>query len=426
MPEESLTNAAWKKLFNHFQIATHLQSQGIYRISAANINRIGKREPRLMTKFDSRKSRPRTLSDQQVTILPVTNGEYVLLSGDGYCTIPLPANIERYDPTRMAELQTLSWREGLHSEPQVIDTLYGVSALRSFVGDDSLALTIRGKLRSHPFTFAFNTTHGLKQLHVDGAQIEVDSGYEGKCVVIIEAKFGWVEDLIIRQLYYPYRHFLEAGVTKTLRLAFLLYSNKVFSIYEVAFEDQNYYQSARIVRQKHYTFEEVKRPPTFADVVASKIHKRLPSSVPFPQADDASKILDVVELLSSNPMSKSEIAEYFEVDPRQGDYYGNAAAWLGFAQKSAGLFNLTPRGRELATLNRSDRLTRLAEEITAMPIFFEAARQQIRGSTMSLKEIATLIEKRTNLKGSTPPRRASTVRSWIDWLNAQLPGRNDN
>ena len=146
----------------------------------------------------------------------------------------------------------------------------------------------------------------------------------------------------------------------------------------------------------------------------------MPGDAPFPQADDASKIIDVVELLLSNPMSKSEIAERFEVDPRQGDYYGNAAAWLGFAKKSRGAFRLTPQGINLAHMNRTDRIVALAEAVTSMPVFSEAARSKVGGEVMTVDQTAHLIAKKTTLRGTTPPRRASTVRAWIDWLAGQL------
>ena len=200
MVEGSQTNAAWLKLFEKFDVRSHLKSDGVFKISATDISKVGRREPRLMTKFDHRNSRPKIMQDMGITVLPVSNGQYVLLSGDGYCSIPVPNRIERYDPKSIGNFETLRWRDGLHSEPQVIDTLFCASALRSFVGDETLTLTLRGKLRSRPFNFAFNTkSHGAQNLDVNGVQIEIDSGYEGQSIAIVEAKFGSTSDLIIRQ-----------------------------------------------------------------------------------------------------------------------------------------------------------------------------------------------------------------------------------
>ena len=420
MAEGSGTNAAWLRLFEHFDIRSHLKDHGIFRISARSIKKLGDREPRLMTKFDHRKSRPKIMQDLGITVLPVTNGEYVLLSGDGYCLIPEPNQIERYNPAKIGDFQTLNWKDGLRSEPQVIDTLFCSSALRSFIGDQDLTLTVRGRLRARPFSFAFATQqHGDKEIDASGVQIEIDSGYEGDCIAIVEAKFGATSDIIVRQLFYPYRHMLESGVSKKLHLVYLIYSNKVFSLYEVAFENPHQYHSCRIVRQKHYTLEVLKKLQSFADVVASAPRSE-PGAAPFPQADDASKIIDVVELVLSNPMSKVEIGEYLELDPRQGDYYGNAVVWLGFAEKSGEKFHLTQRGVTLAHMNRADRIAFLAETVAGMPVFRDASRAQAKGERLSTDQIAKLITKNTTLQGTTPPRRASTVRSWIDWLANQL------
>jgi len=360
------------------------------------------------------------MQDLGITILPVSNGQYALLSGDGYCQIPEPDQIECYDPNKIRDFQTLNWKTGLRSEPQVIDTLFCSSALRSFIGDEDLTLTVRGRLRAKPFSYAFTTQrHGEKELAVNGVQIEIDSGYEGDSIAIVEAKFGATTDIIVRQLFYPYRHMLESGVSKNLHLVYLVYSNKVFSLYEVGFENPHQYHSCKILRQKHYTLEALKKIPSFADVVG-RARKSQAGDAPFPQADDLSKIIDVVELLLPTPLSKDEIAERFEVDSRQGDYYGNAAVWLGFADKSHGGFGLTPRGVSLAQMNRVDRIIALAETVASMPVFAEASRAEARGNKMGPDEIARLIAKNTSLGGTTPPRRASTVRSWIDWLSNQL------
>lgn len=420
MAEDSKNNAAWLNIFDELDIRSHLLSEGLFKITAKTIHKFGGREPRLMTKFDHRKSRPKIMQTLGITVLPITNGEYVLLSGDGYCSIPPPNTVERYDPKSIGNFQTLRWQEGLRSEPQVIDTLFCASALRSFLGDQTLTLTLRGKLRSKPFNFTFKTeNHGVQRVAVNGVQIEIDSGYEGQEVAVVEAKFGETSDLIIRQLFYPYRHLLESGISKKIRLIYLIYSNKVFSLYEVAFGDPNQYHSCKITRQKHYTLEKLNKLPTFAEIVTNA-RPRPHGRAPFPQADDASKIIDVIELLFANPLSKSEIAEHFEVDPRQGDYYGNAAAWLGFAEKSRGQFYLTLQGTRLAHMSRADRITTLAESVAAMPVFREVTRFEAKGGAMTAAEISELIARKAGLTGSTPTRRASTVRSWIDWLKAQL------
>src|SRR5258708_473277 len=175
MRDQNSTSKAWKELFEELNVNDQLDRVGRVRLTAQQIRRIGKREPRLMTKFDSRKSRPRLLADNRVTILPTTNGEYLLFRGDGYFDIPVPQAVETYDASKVARLQTIQWNSGIRSEPQAIDTLFMVSALRTFAGDDALQLTIRGRLRSSKFSFKFKTELREEVVSVDGVQIEVDS-----------------------------------------------------------------------------------------------------------------------------------------------------------------------------------------------------------------------------------------------------------
>ncbi len=419
MHQTSSNNAGWKRLFEQLRIHAQIEEFGLFRLRAEQIKKVGGREPRLMTKFDSREQRPRLLAHHGLTILPISNGEYLLLKGDGYCDVPPVGQVEIYDAAKIADLQTIPWRAGIRSEPQAIDTLFMASALRSFIGDESLQLTIRGKLRSNKFSFRFRTDIRDEKVRVDGVQIEIDSGFEGDKVLLLEAKFGTMNSFIIRQLYYPYRNLLAEGIKKEIVLVLLVYSNRVYSVYRFEFADVDSYQSIRLVRQVDYTLEDLKTIPRFADVLA---HKKgaAPPGVPFPQADDLSKVFDVTDILAAGPTTKEEIAERFDVDPRQGDYYANAAYWLGLVDKSGHQFTLTQAGREFSKKSRIDRIVEIAQLVSKMPAFSEAAEAFAQRKPLETEEIAEIISRSYGLSGTTPARRASTVTAWIDWLANQL------
>jgi hypothetical protein len=416
---ESLTNAAWKRLFEHFGIAPKLEEREVFRITAKQISSVAKREPRLMAKFDSSASRPRILRDHGVTILPTSNGEYVLLRGDGYCKVPAASHIELYDASRLDRLQTVPFRSGIHSESQAIDVLFLASVLRTFADDGDLSLTVRGRIRSSAFSFEFRTVSKTHPVQVDGVQIELDSGFEGQNVVLLEAKFGTINDFLVRQLYYPYRNFLELGVQKRIVPVLLVYSNKVYSLYEFGFEEVNLYQSIRLIRQVDYSLEQITTVPAFREVVR-RGRSTPPPDVPFPQADDVSKVIDLAELLHSGPLRKNTIADAFDVDPRQGDYYANAARWVGLVERRNGLFDLTPEGKGFVRMNRTERIVWLAERVSGLPVFHEAAQAVAQGDPLSNTQIVRLIGTRFRLEGSTLPRRALTVAAWIQWLATNL------
>jgi hypothetical protein len=419
MSQSSTNNIGWKNLFDHLPIRQNTDKFGVFSLTAKQIKEIGLREPRSMTKFDLRNQRPRLLADHGITILPVTNGEYLLLTGDGYFDLPADKHIETYDGAKVATLQTIPWRKGIRSEPQAIDTLFMASALRTFVDDDSIQLTLRGKLRSHRFSFKFRTRIKEERVTVDGVQIEVDAGFEGKKVVLLEAKYGAIDNFLVRQLYYPYRDLLESGVTKEITPILLVYSNRVYSLYAFKFSDVDSYQSAKLIRQVNYTLEELRTIPRLADVLSTK-RTKAPTDVPFPQADDLSKVFDVTDILAAGPASKEDIAERFDVDPRQGDYYANAAAWLGFVEKSGSHFALTKEGKKFIASDRVDRIAQVAERLCEREAFAEAAEAFVARSPLDTKEIADIIARKYPLSGATPIRRAATVRSWIQWLAGQL------
>ena len=61
----------------------------------------------------------------------------------------------------------------------------------------------------------------MRLIKVSGVQTEVDAGYEGKNqIVLIEAKNFDASNIIIRQLYYPYRQWQSKTKKKVVTLFF--------------------------------------------------------------------------------------------------------------------------------------------------------------------------------------------------------------
>jgi hypothetical protein len=91
---ESYTEAGWKQIIESLKVKEKLDSNGLYYLDANQIKDISNREPRLMTKFDTRESRPASLKN--ITILAVENGKYALLSSVGYHDVEPPKYIETH------------------------------------------------------------------------------------------------------------------------------------------------------------------------------------------------------------------------------------------------------------------------------------------------------------------------------------------
>jgi len=79
---ESLNNIAWEQLFLKYDILSQIGIKGRFEISAVQIKEF--REPRLMAKFDHRINLPKIFADNDLVILPITRGDYVISHFNAY------------------------------------------------------------------------------------------------------------------------------------------------------------------------------------------------------------------------------------------------------------------------------------------------------------------------------------------------------
>ena len=80
--QKSLNDTAWEELFEKHDILAHIERTGQFQISAKQIKEV--REPRLMAKFDHTINLPQIFADNNLCILPVTRGDYVISHFDAY------------------------------------------------------------------------------------------------------------------------------------------------------------------------------------------------------------------------------------------------------------------------------------------------------------------------------------------------------
>ena len=179
-----------------------------------------------------------------------------------------------------------------------------------------------------------------------------------------------------------------------------------------------------VVRSAAYVVNEHPRPPLSLSRLlaelppASALHE---PAIPYPQANDLDKVLDVVAKIEADIRTKQEIADAFEFDERQGDYYANAASYLGLVERDAQGFEVTAIGANyLQTRSRTLRNEIVARQLLMRPTFrqiFERLQQlNFELVALSNQEMATTIAAHTELSGSTPARRAQTMRSWLATL----------
>jgi hypothetical protein len=176
--------------------------------------------------------------------LPVKNGHYNIIKGEGYIDIP-DIKEETVVYTSKLTFPLDSAKIG-DSEMQHLDYAYAASLIRTFMDDKTLVLTIRGRKYTPEFDFYV----GNQLIKVSSVQTEVDAGYEGKNqIVLVEAKNFSATNVIIRQLYYPFRQWQKHTKKKVVTLFFdKIRGEDVYSIWQFEFIDVKNYNSIRLVK----------------------------------------------------------------------------------------------------------------------------------------------------------------------------------
>ncbi|MBM4177438.1 hypothetical protein FJ208_01385 [Candidatus Gribaldobacteria bacterium] len=248
-------SASWKKIFDDYKILNHDFSKSPFLLSATQIKKAcqrfkqtGEKEVRILCKQDSREDRPDIFIKNNLFLLPIKNGSYNIIKGEGYVNIPKITTKERIHTSKIGfQLDTAKIGD---SEMQHLDYAYAASLIRTFTEDQTLVLTIRGRKYTPKFEFYVN-----KQLiKVSSVQTEVDAGYEGKNqIVLVEAKNFNATNIIIRQLYYPYRQWQERTKKKIITLFFdKTRSANIYSIWQFEFTNPKDYSSIKLIKSDKF------------------------------------------------------------------------------------------------------------------------------------------------------------------------------
>jgi len=420
---------AWKKIFERLPLLQEIEKTGFVYVSADDIKAASdKREPRLLAKQDTKNSRPDLFKHYKLSILPVENGKYIIFRDEENKTyypiekILAEIAVEEYQPTKdYREYQSLDV-SSLSSESQAIDFANLVSLLKTFTNEKGMDLTIRGRQRSEKFPVKIPRINDC--INVEGVQIEVDAGFESsEKIYILEAKLGRIEDFNIRQLYYPFKDW-SCRSSKEIIPLFFIYTNGLFYILQFKFGEE--YGNLQCVKSKCYTVNEpAKQALNLKQLLKESQIESEPADIPYPQANNLDTVIDIISnYYTANLSNKPAIAEFFDFDERQGDYYANAGYYLGLLERipDSTEFALTEEGVIISkSKNRSQRNLLLLKQMLKKPslneIFglFEANNFNL--SSLNIGIVAPIIKKHVDIGDTTARRRASTVISWVRWVD---------
>lgn len=391
-----------------------LERRGYFYIGARELEQLSGRQPRLMAKHDFSTSRPWIFQRLRLGIVPVSRSEYLVGRFNLY---------ERFPETQRGEVRTLELPAGLDtlsleavsSEAVALNGASASGMLEDFLGCAPLQATVAGRM----------STHGLKvrlpdlgvDVAVDRAQMEIDGGFESlEHLVLVEAKNHLSEDFNIRQLYFPYRRF-QQRLAKDVVPVYLVYSNGIFHLYRYEFRDPADFRSISLVDSARYALSSSHLNAQAALDIVRAVAPEPEPAVPFPQANSFERVVNLLELIALQPLSKAEITQRYDFDPRQADYYANAARYLGLAEPVEDTWETTEHGRRVIEQPQRDaRNAALIRALAARRVFREALELSLaRGAVASTAEICAAMDG-LGLSLATSRRRASTVARWAQWV----------
>lgn len=421
LEHESKNDTAWRLLFEKYNILSHIEKDGSFQISAAQIKEF--REPRLMAKFDHTINLPKLFKQNRLSILPITRGDYIISHFDAYHKFePVSSDITRISlPYYIQSLDI----DSITSEAIALNCAYVSGIMADFLEDEQLVPTVSGRMGSESFDFKIkDVLHKSDRIvKVRSSQIEIDAGYEGlQKLALIEAKRDLSDDFLVRQLYYPFRTWNDR-VNKAVKPVFLIYSNGIFRLYEYQFVNPMEYSSLTLVKQKNYTVEEdititVEEIERLLNVVQTVDEPE----IAFPQADSFDRVINLCELLQEHSMTREEITINYAFNVRQTNYYTDAARYLGLVDKQKNndiTFTLTSKGKSILRLSYKQRQLAFCETILSHKVFADSLKLWFSQGEISTQDIVAIMKQNFlyNIESeSTYTRRASTIRSWLEWI----------
>lgn len=425
--ERTKNDIAWERLFNEYNILEEVTKKGQFIIQAEQINKA--RESRLMAKIDHTINLPQIFRENDLSILPISRSKYIIASIDTHQKVTYNKRLEIEEfqlPDGIASIDFTN----LYSEATALNFAFNAGIINQLLGEEML-YTVSGRMSTGSFNFSINSkAHSQVPNHimVDNSQCEVDGGFEGeKHFIIIEVKKYEVIDFNIRQLYYPYRLWSRKLSKKVIPIL-MTFSKDIFDFFIYEFTDEANYNSLRLVQQRRFTLapEEITRSDISA--LFSQIHLvPEPQDIPFPQANKFDRVVELLSLLEAKDLTKDDITANYQFDARQTKYYTDAAKYLGLVDTLTDqftreeIFTLTEEARILLHQMHKQKYLEFIRKILEHVVHnqtFQATQQGYIPSTEEISQI--IVDCQIDIHGKTVGRRASTVRSWINWIWKQI------
>jgi hypothetical protein len=141
-----------------------------------------------------------------------------------------------------------------------------------------------------------------------------------------------------------------------------------------------------------------------------------------PQADTFARVAELPMLIEQAIDTSAKVAVHYKFDPRQSSYYRQAAEFLGLVRldEKEHRYILTDLGHEYVNRPADERRQLVAGILANFPPMRAVLELSAKAGTcgVSRKQIAELIERHSDIRKTTPSRRASTLLAWLHWLES--------
>ena len=416
--ENSKNEIAWSYLFEKYNIVESIEKNGFFEITAEQIKESG-REPRLMTKFDSSENLPLKFSENNLAILPIKRGSYIIGKFQNYQSVEINNDLDvetKYLPNYVSTIDY----NNISSEAISLNSAYISGMIEDIIGE-KLVPTIQGRMSTGEFNYQISLNDGSKfDIKVQNSQMEIDGSYESiSKFVIFEAKNHYMKDFIIRQLYYPYKVW-KKNTNKEIIPIMLIKHDNIFNFFIYEFLEDNNYNSINLKKIKRYILDEIYNPVEKVDIqnIMNQIKfVKEDTKIPFPQANSFYRVLDLLNELNNQELLANDIADIYEFDVRQANYYLAALQYLGLVIKDNN-YKLSKLGKKIMKMNHKSKNLAIIEIILSHKPFYCALEQYLTNQKFDPLEIAKVIyESREEINSTgTAERRTSTVISWVKWI----------
>lgn len=138
------------------------------------------------------------------------------------------------------------------------------------------------------------------------------------------------------------------------------------------------------------------------------------NSIPFPQANDINKVIALVQAGDKIIENKEKAKEVINVGtPRQVSYYLSALQYLKYLGQNK---KLTERALKLQN-SKSELVSDIYNQLLEDKLFGKAYHDFKATGEVNIDKVTSDLKKENKrLSESTLRRRASTIRSWVEWM----------